>query len=73
MAIERSDVCVIMIDATEGVTEQDTKAVSYTHLISELVSGSSRSHNKYIISSSLLVSMIFTSKIKFINNIKHST
>ncbi len=25
MAIERSDVCVIMIDATEGVTEQDTK------------------------------------------------
>ena len=25
MAIERSDVCVIMIDAQEGVTEQDTK------------------------------------------------
>ena len=25
MAIERSDVCLIMIDAQEGVTEQDTK------------------------------------------------
>ena len=25
MAIERSDVCLILIDATEGVTEQDTK------------------------------------------------
>ena len=25
MAVERADVCVIMIDATEGVTEQDTK------------------------------------------------
>ena len=25
MAIERADVCLIMIDATEGVTEQDTK------------------------------------------------
>ena len=25
MAIERSDVCVIMIDACEGITEQDTK------------------------------------------------
>ena len=25
LAVERADVCVIMIDATEGVTEQDTK------------------------------------------------
>lgn len=25
MAIERADVCIIMIDAREGVTEQDTK------------------------------------------------
>ncbi len=25
MAIERSDVCVIMIDAEAGITEQDTK------------------------------------------------
>ena len=37
-AVERADVCIIVIDATEGVTEQDAKiagiahAVSYTHL-----------------------------------------
>ena len=31
MAIERSDVCVIMIDATEGVTEQDTKVAGLAH------------------------------------------
>ena len=31
MAIERSDVCVIMIDATEGVTEQDTKVAGEAH------------------------------------------
>ena len=31
MAIERSDVCVIMIDATEGVTEQDAKIAGYAH------------------------------------------
>lgn len=31
MAIERSDVCLIMIDATEGVTEQDTKVAGYAH------------------------------------------
>ena len=30
-AIERSDVCIIMIDATEGVTEQDTKIAGYAH------------------------------------------
>ncbi len=30
-AIERADVCVIMIDATEGVTEQDTKIAGYVH------------------------------------------
>ena len=28
MAIERSDVCLIMIDANEGVTEQDTKVAA---------------------------------------------
>ena len=27
MAIDRSDVCVIMIDATEGFTEQDSRCV----------------------------------------------
>lgn len=31
MAIERSDVCVIMIDAQEGVTEQDTKVAGEAH------------------------------------------
>lgn len=31
MAVERADVCVIMIDATEGVTEQDTKIAGEAH------------------------------------------
>ena len=31
MAIERSDVCLIMIDAREGVTEQDTKVAGLAH------------------------------------------
>ena len=31
MAIERSDVCVIMIDATAGITEQDTKVAGLAH------------------------------------------
>jgi GTP-binding protein len=30
-AIERSDVCLILIDATEGVTEQDKKIAGYAH------------------------------------------
>jgi len=30
-AIERSDVCLIVIDALEGVTEQDTKIAGYAH------------------------------------------
>lgn len=30
-AVDRSDVCVIMIDAVEGVTEQDTKIAGYVH------------------------------------------
>ncbi|MCR1898194.1 ribosome biogenesis GTPase Der [Irregularibacter muris] len=29
--IERSDVCLILIDAEEGVTEQDTKIAGYAH------------------------------------------
>ncbi len=29
MAVDRSDVCVIMIDATEGFTEQDSKVAGY--------------------------------------------
>ena len=31
MAIERSDVCAIMIDAQEGATEQDTKVAGLAH------------------------------------------
>ena len=31
MAVERADVCLIMIDATEGVTEQDTKVAGLAH------------------------------------------
>ncbi|MGE4282642.1 MAG: ribosome biogenesis GTPase Der [Clostridia bacterium] len=30
-AVERSDVCLIMIDAVDGVTEQDTKVAGYAH------------------------------------------
>ncbi len=30
-AIERSDVCLLMLDAVEGVTEQDTKIAGYAH------------------------------------------
>ena len=30
-AIERADVCILMIDATEGVAEQDEKIVGYAH------------------------------------------
>lgn len=31
MAVERADVCVIMIDANEGFTEQDSKIGGYAH------------------------------------------
>ena len=31
MAIERADVCLVMIDANEGVTEQDTKVAGLAH------------------------------------------
>lgn len=30
-AIERSDICLIVVDATEGVTEQDKKVAGYAH------------------------------------------
>lgn len=30
-AIDRADVCLILIDATEGATEQDTKVAGYAH------------------------------------------
>lgn len=31
MAVERADVCLIMVDANEGVTEQDTKVAGMAH------------------------------------------
>ena len=31
MAVERADVCVIMIDAAEGFTEQDSKVAGIAH------------------------------------------
>lgn len=31
MAVDAADVCVIMIDASEGVTDQDTKIAGYAH------------------------------------------
>ena len=31
MAIERADVCLILVDANEGVTEQDTKVAGLAH------------------------------------------
>lgn len=30
-AVDRSDVCIIMLDANDGVTEQDTKIAGYAH------------------------------------------
>ncbi len=30
-AVDRADVCLIMVDATEGITEQDTKIAGYVH------------------------------------------
>lgn len=30
-AVERADVCIIMIDAAEGITEQDSKIAGYVH------------------------------------------
>lgn len=31
MAVDAADVCVVMIDASEGVTDQDTKIAGYAH------------------------------------------
>ncbi|NLJ98758.1 MAG: ribosome biogenesis GTPase Der [Tissierellia bacterium] len=30
-AVDRADLCILMIDATEGITEQDTKIAGYAH------------------------------------------
>lgn len=31
MAVERADVCILMLDATEGVTDQDAKIAGEAH------------------------------------------
>lgn len=36
-AIERADVCILMIDATEGVTEQDEKIVGFAHEMNKAI------------------------------------
>lgn len=36
-AIERADVCILMIDATEGITEQDEKIVGYAHEMNKAI------------------------------------
>lgn len=30
-AVDRSDICILVVDATEGITEQDTKIAGYAH------------------------------------------
>ena len=30
-AVDRSDICILVIDATEGITEQDTKIAGYAY------------------------------------------
>ncbi len=36
-AIERADVCILMIDANEGITEQDEKKVGYAHELNKAI------------------------------------
>jgi GTP-binding protein len=36
-AIERSDVCILMIDASEGISEQDEKIIGYAHELSKAI------------------------------------
>src|SRR5699024_3616299 len=30
-AVDRADICILVIDASEGITEQDTKIAGYAH------------------------------------------
>lgn len=30
-AVRRADVCILVVDSTEGLTEQDTKIIGYVH------------------------------------------
>ncbi|WP_411683005.1 ribosome biogenesis GTPase Der [Clostridium thailandense] len=36
-AIERADVCILMLDATHGVTEQDEKIIGYAHEMNKAI------------------------------------
>ena len=36
-AIERADVCILMVDATEGVTEQDEKIIGFAHELNKAI------------------------------------
>lgn len=36
-SIERADVCILMIDATEGISEQDQKIIGYAHDINKAI------------------------------------
>lgn len=36
-AVERADVCILMIDAQEGVTEQDEKIIGYAHEMNKAI------------------------------------
>ena len=36
-AVERADVCILMIDATEGVTEQDEKIIGFAHELNKAI------------------------------------
>lgn len=36
-AIERADVCILMIDATEGISDQDEKIIGYAHEMSKAI------------------------------------
>lgn len=36
-AIERADVCILMVDAEDGVTEQDEKIVGYAHELNKAI------------------------------------
>lgn len=36
-AIERADVCILMVDATEGVTDQDEKIIGFAHELNKAI------------------------------------
>jgi GTP-binding protein len=36
-SIERADVCILMIDATEGISEQDQKIIGYAHDLNKAI------------------------------------